>query len=256
MVVETKLSTSVVPNGAAPGVFPYPAAVEEASDRETSPEDKPSSPHSQSQKQLDVLLDFQRMRNGLVKASDAFRLLMPNYGLTPAFLAAGDLLYTAASNRVAARHTALTAAIGATERQMVAEQQARASYIGFRRIGRTAIHLASGRKSLLLDEKLPQAKESFVEVAERVLTAAQQEPYATQLAAATFDSERVTEALAALDRLTVCIDERKVAAKAAKEATEARNAAIEELRVYIQQLRANVSTLLRLNPSLHAPVGF
>jgi hypothetical protein len=250
MVVETKLSTSVVPNGAAAGVFPYPAAVEEASDRETSPEDKPSSPHSQSQKQLDVLLDFQRMRNGLVKASDAFRLLMPNYGLTPAFLAAGDLLYTAASNRVAARHTALTAAIAATE------QQARASYIGFRRIGRTAIHLASGRKSLLLDEKLPQAKESFVEVAERVLTAAQQEPYATQLAAATFDSERVTEALAALDRLTVCIDERKVAAKAAKEATEARNAAIEELRVYIQQLRANVSTLLRLNPSLHAPVGF
>jgi hypothetical protein len=250
MVAETELFTKIRVNGGAPAVFPAPAAVDEA------PGGEPHVQHHQSQAQVELLLHYRQMRDGLASADDPFRLAMPAYGLTPAFLAAGDLLYAAAADSMAARLAAMAAALEATEQQEAAERLARTSYAAFRRVARTIIRSAPGRLSLKLDENPPLAKEAFVQSAESALAVAQSEPYATLLASATFDAARVAETLSAIQRLAVFITARKVAAKSAKHATEARDGAMDELRVYVQQMRADVSALLRLNPHLRAPLGF
>ncbi len=225
---------------------------------ETAPEGEtdPIYPHHQSQAQLDMLHRYHQMCNGLDTASDAFRLMMPNYGLTPAFRIAGDSFYEVATGSIADRHRALAAAVEATERQTAAERLARTSYASFRRMARTVVKSGSGRIALGLDEEIPHALVSFTQSAANVLEIAAEEPHATQLANATIDADRLAETATAVQILATAIDQRQAAAAAAKSATEARDAAFANLRTHIYQMRVAVSTILRLYPHLSTPAGF
>ena len=89
-----------------------------------------------------------------------------------------------------------------------------------------------------------------------VLPIAATEPYATQLALATFDADRLAETTTAVQILATAIHQREAAAAAARRSTEARNAAFAELRTHIHQLRVAVYAMLRLNPHLFTPSGF
>lgn len=216
----------------------------------------PPEPHHQSLAQLELLRIYEEMRVGLDNAGDAFRVLMPTYGLTPEFFVAGDSLHDVASDSIDARRAALAAALEATAAQEAAYHLARTSYSAFRRVARPLVQTPAGRVALGLDEKPPHGMSAFAQSAEDALTAAQTEPYATLLGTATFGPDRVAETMAAIRVLGTTIVARKLAADAAMRATEARNAAFDNLRVYVNHLRVEVDTILRLYPHLHRPVGF
>ncbi len=216
----------------------------------------PPEPHHQSLAQLELLRTYEQMRVGLDNAGDAFRVLMPTYGLTPEFFIAGDSLHDVASDSIDGRRAALAAALEATAAQEAANHLARTSYSAFRRVARPLVQTPAGRVALGLDEKPPHGMSAFAQSAEDALTAAQTEPYATLLGTATFGPDRVAETMAAIRVLGNAIVTRQLAADAATRATEARNAAFDNLRVYVNHLRVEVDTILRLHPYLHRPVGF
>lgn len=240
---------------AAPTSQPQPQGQTEP-EGETPPETAPIYPHRMSQALSDMLVKYQQMRNGIDTADDAFRLLMPNYGLTPAFFIAGDSLYEVADGSITTRLLAVSAALEATERQAAAERLARTSYATFRRMARTVIKAGSARVALALDEAIPFSVAGFAHSAGTVLPIATTEPYATQLALATFDADRLAETTTAVQILATAIHQRQAAAAAARRATEARDAAFADLRTHIHQLRVAVYAMLRLNPHLSTPAGF
>ena len=217
---------------------------------------EPPEPHYQSQEQLELLRLYEEMRTGLANAGDAFRLLMPNYGLTPEFLISGESLYEVAGDSIPARRAALVAAMEATMQQDAAKRLARTTYSAFRRVARTVIKTGPGRVALGLNEATPRHMAAFAQTAEERLLMAQNEPYLTLLAIGTFGADRITEALTAVRLLATSIAARQVAADAAKQATVARDAAFANLKVFMNQMRVNVDTIVRLNPHLARPVGF
>lgn len=228
----------------------------ETGEGETPETPEPPEPHYQALEQLEVLRLFEEMRTGLANASDAFRLLMPNYGLTTEFLISGDSLYEVASDSIPARRVALVAAMEATMQQDAAKHLARTTYSAFRRVARTVIKTAPGRVALGLTEETPRNNAAFAQMAEERLMMAQNEPYLTLLTIGTFGADRITEALTAVRLLSTLIAARQVAADAAKQATVARDTAFAELKVFMNQMRVNVDTIVRLNPHLARPVGF
>ena len=102
----------------------------------------------------------------------------------------------------------------------------------------------------------PDSVADFAHSAAVVLPIAATEPYATQLALATFDADRLVETTTAVQILATAINQREAAAAAARRSTEARDAAFAELRTHIHQLRVAVYAMLRLNPHLFTPSGF
>ncbi len=260
-VSKTPPTAGAAPASTTPTVDAPPASQpqpqgETAPEGETPPATEPTHPHRQSQALRDMLVKYQQMRNGIDTADDAFRLLMPNYGLTSAFFIAGDSYYEVAGGSITTRLLAVAAAIEATERQEAAERLARTSYTTFRRMARTVIKAGSARVALGLDEAIPYSVADFAHSAATVLPIAATEPYATQLALATFDADRLAETTTAVQILATAIDQRQAAATAAKRATEARDAAFANLRTHIYQLRVAVGAMLRLNPHLSTPTGF
>lgn len=240
---------------AGPTTGVQPSGQTEPEGEEPEPPEPPE-PHHQSLEQLELLRIYEEMRAGLLNAGDAFRLLMPTYGLTPEFFVAGDSLHEVASDSIDARRAALAATLEATAAQKAAYHLARTSYSAFRRVARPLVQAPAGRVALGLDEKPPHGMAAFAQSAEDALTAAQTEPYATLLGTATFGPDRVAETMAAIRVLKTAIINRKLAADAATQATEARNAAFANLRIYISHLRVEVDTILRLHPHLHRPIGF
>ncbi len=233
-----------------------PAPSGEATKDEAAPVRVPRAHHYQAVEQLNLLLRYQEMRTGLASADDAFHALMPAYGLTPAFLAAGEALYAAADDAIAQRHVATVAAIEATAVQSAAYRLARAEYMGFRKMGRTVVTDAPGRVALFLDEAVSNRMDVFAQAAESALVAAQEEPYAALLAAVTFGPERIAAILAMVRALAAAIAARQIAANRATIATKQRNGAVDELRVFVQRLAVEVDTMVRANPHLRAPTGF
>lgn len=255
-VAEAAPAAITAPTADAPPASQSQPQGETAPEGETPPETEPIYPHRMSQALRDMLVKYQQMRNGIDTADDTFRLLMPNYGLTPAFFIAGDSLYEVADGSIATRLLAVAAALEATERQAAAERLARTSYVTFRRMARTVIKAGSARVALALDEAIPFSVADFAHSAATVLPIAATEPYATQLALATFDADRLAETTTAVQILATAIDQRQAAAAAARRATEARDAAFADLRTHIHQLRVAVYAMLRLNPHLSVPAGF
>ena len=90
-----------------------------------------------------------------------------------------------------ARHTA-TAVLTATEARVRAELQVRASYTAFRQVCRTLFRNPTARMALKLDEAIPGDQAGLRRQVERALATAEEEPYATQLAAATYAAKRIS----------------------------------------------------------------
>jgi len=253
-------------NGDAPApvetVTPQPADASASAPSGSATKDgaapvrKPRAHHRQAVEQLDLLLRYQEMRTGLAGAGDAFHALMPAHGLTPAFLAAGDALHTAAKDAIVRRHRATSAAVEATGAQSAAFHLARTEYMSFRKVGRTVVTETSGRVALLLDEAVPNRMEVFAQVAESALVTAQQEPYASLLASVTLGPERIADMLAAVRALAAAMVARQIAAHRVTIATKTRNAAVDELRVFIYRLAVEVDTIVRAFPHLRTPTGF
>jgi len=210
----------------------------------------------QSQWQLVQLNAVARMLSGLATADEAFQAAMVNAGLLESYLAACSVKYMTAEQAIAARHQAMVNALTATEALAAANLQARAAFSAFRQVARTVVTSHSGRAALKLDEAIPDQRALFMRMAEGALTAAQGEPYATQLGAATFGPTRVAATLAMLDTLAAAQAAQATAQHHAKMATLTRNAAVRELATAARQIKVEVRTLLRRHPHLQAPVGF
>jgi len=212
--------------------------------------------HRQLQKQLRLLDEVAQMLHGLATADEAFQAAMAGAGLSEEYLAACSARYAAAEQGVATRHQAMADALAATEALAAADFQARAAYSAFRQVARTVVRSHSGRAALKLDERTPEHRMLFLHTAEATLTAAQGEPYATLLGAATFEPTRVAATLAMLDALAAAQAAQATAQHHARMATLARDAAMSDLTTMARQIKVEVRTLLRRHPHLHAPVGF
>jgi hypothetical protein len=225
---------------------------------ETEAPDEAIAPerHRQSQKQLAQLAAVAQMLNGLATADAAFQSAMADSGLLEGYLAECHAKYAAAEAGIAARHQAVVEAFAATEALAAADLRARAAFSAFRQVARTVVTSHSGRTALKLDERITPQRVRFVQVAEAVLTAAQDEPYATLLGAATFGPARIAATLATLDALAQAQAAQVAAQHRAQTATLVRDAAMHELALAARQIKVEVRTLLRCHPGLRAPVGF
>jgi hypothetical protein len=248
-------ATVVVTNGAAP-VEPVGLAAARSEPAALAASPAPQERHRQSQKQLAMLDAVEKMLTGLANADAPFQAAMVKAGLIEGYLAECRARYAAAEEAIEVRHVAMIEALAATEQMQAAEFQARAAYSAFRQIARTVVTSSSGRAALKLDERTPVHREVFLRTAEAALTAAQGEPYATLLSAATFDAERVAETLATLEPLMATATAQEIAHHRAKQATAERDAAMRELATVTRQIKVEVKTLVRRNPALTLPVGF
>ncbi|HAJ34577.1 MAG TPA: hypothetical protein DCL15_02620 [Chloroflexi bacterium] len=255
MLAETEYAVPLVTNGAGPVVLPVRAAASAPLAAPEPPEPEAPIHHHQSQAQLALLRRARELLSGLAGADDAFRQLMPAYGLTPAFLAEGASRCDAADEAIAARRLAMVAALEATERQAEAQRAARTAYGAFRRVARTVVRSAPGKMALGLDEAPPTNLADFVQSATAMLAVAQGEPYASVLTAATFGPARVTETQATLQALAAVMTAQRSAQTAAKRATEDRDAAVATVRTFVQQATVEIETMLRQHPELRAPAG-
>jgi hypothetical protein len=228
---------------------------DEAPPEPESPTPESPTPHHKSQAQLALLRRARTLRAELEGADEAFRLLMPNYGLTTAFLAEGMARCDAADAAIAVRRLAMVAALEATEHQTEAHRRARAIYSAFRRVARIVVSGAPGQVALGLDEAPPAGIGDFVQSAGAALNVAQSEPYASLLTAATFGPERVEEAQASLQTLAAAITAQRAAQAETKRATDRRDAAIEAVRLFVNQLTVEIDAMVRQHPQLRAPAA-
>ncbi len=259
MLAETEYAATVAPvatNGARAVVSPAHAAPRAAPAADAAPPEPESpTPHHQSQAQLALLRRARALQAGLEGADEAFRLLMPNYGLTAAFLAEGVSRCDAADAAIAARRLTTVAAMEATERQTEAHHRARAIYSAFRRVARTVVSGAPGQIALGLDEAPPAGIADFVQSAGAALSVAQSEPYTSLLAAATFGPERVDEAQASLQTLAAAMTAQRAAQAEARRATDRRDIAVEAVRLFVHQVTVEIDAMVRQHPQLRAPAA-
>ncbi|MCB0055256.1 MAG: hypothetical protein KDE24_37525, partial [Caldilinea sp.] len=224
-----------------------------------SGETPPTTPHvrhRQSQEQLERLETLRLMLSGIAGADAVFRTAMADAGLLAGYLTDAETKLANAEVAVDARHTATAAALTATEARIRAELQVRASYTAFRQVCRTLFPNAAARMALKLDEAIPGDQAGLRRQIETALATADEEPYATQLAAATYGSERIVALRALLGALDTLIGAQAAAQHAAKQATIVRDAAVRDVLLVSRQIRAEVTALLRRYPHLTAPMGF
>ena len=234
---------------------PSPSATEEP----TAPPPRAEEPtvvHRQSQKQLAVLEEMTLVLEGLADVDDAFRALMAAHGLTPARLAAALVLTQSAYAAVGVRRQADSAVALTAARQRAAWHHSRTAVVAFRQVARTIIQDEAGRIALAIDERLPYAHVAFATTVTEGLDGAEIEPYATLLAGAGYDAERIAELRALLAAFTLLATQHRAAQKAAERATAARDAAVNEVRVALRQIKAEVVALLRRYPHLSTPTSF
>jgi hypothetical protein len=212
--------------------------------------------HRQWQRQLDKLTAMRVMLDGLDGVDEAFRTAMTAAGLGPDFLADAATKLIKAEQAVDARHEAQARAMAQTEVLAEDDYQARAAYSAFRQVARLVVTNGAGRMALKLDERVPQGLAGFRHHAETALSAAEEEPYASQLAAATFGPERIAALRGMLAGLLEAADAQAEAQHAARHATAVRDVMVRDALLAGRQIRVEVSVLLRRYRHLSAPQGF
>lgn len=232
-----------------------PMAEGETTTTEPPPKPEPPVHHRQSQVQVALLEDHALLLEGLEGADDAFKVAMVEYALTPERFAANAALNVSANDAIGARLQAVAVAVGLTADQNAAFIQVRSAHSGFRQIARTAIRDEAGRIALGLDERMSGSMTTYANSAKQALTAALAEPYATLLAIAGYDAERITSIITLIDAFNLIAAQHRAAQEAAERATIVRDAAVAEVRVAYHQLKVEVRTILRRYPHLRPPVG-
>ncbi len=229
---------------------------ETTGDSGEEPGTTPHVRHRQSQQQIERLEALRLMLSGIAGADEVFRTVMADAGLLATYLTDAETKLTNAEVAVDARHTATAAALTATEARVRAELQVRASYTAFRQVCRTLFPNAAARMALKLDEAIPHDQAGLRRQVETALATAEGEPYAAQLAAATYGADRIVALRALLGALDTLVGAQAAAQHAAKQATTVRNAAVRDVILVSRQIQAEVNALLRRYPHLTAPVGF
>lgn len=232
-----------------------PMAEGETTTTEPPPKPEPPVHHRQSQSQVTLLEDHALLLEGLEGADDAFKVAMVEYALTPERLAANAALNATAYDTIGARLQAVAVAVGLTANQNAAFLQVRSAHGGFRLIARTAIRDEAGRIALGLDERMSGSMTTYAKSAKQALLAAQAEPYATLLAIAGYDAERITSIITLIEAFNLIAAQHRAAQEAAERATIVRDAAVAEVRVAYHQLKVEVRTILRRYPHLRPPTG-
>ncbi|MCO5211255.1 MAG: hypothetical protein M9936_16300 [Caldilinea sp.] len=211
--------------------------------------------HSQNYKQL-LLIEVQALIDGASSAPDPLPALLESYGIDDAYLAACRAACAALDGAIADRRQAMADKVAAVARQALADATARRIYAGLRKVARTVLRTSPEQIALGLDEEASGDTALFLAGARHAVAAAQQEPYASRLAAATWNAERLALAGATLDALAAAMLARQEAEQVAIEATRARNAAAVKVRRCARQLRVAIELLLGQHPELSRPVWF
>lgn len=241
-------------SGPAAAVKPSPSAQGEAPGKARPA--KAVVYHNQNYKQQQLLIDVQALIDGASSAPDPLHALLESFGIDGAYLAACRAACVALDGAIAVRRQAMADKVEAVARQARADASARVIYAGLRKVARTVLRTRPEQIALGLDEEASGDTALFLAGARHAVAAAQQEPYASRLAAATWHAERLALAGATLDALAAAMLARQEAEQAAIEATRARNAAAVNVRRRARQLRVVIELLLRQHPELSRPVWF
>ena len=232
-----------------------PMAEGETTTTEPPPKPEPPVHHRQSQSQVALLEDHALLLEGIEGADDAFKAAMVEYALTAERLAANAALNDNANEAIGARLQAIAVAVGLTAQQNAAFLQVRSAHSGFRQIARTTVRDEAGRIALGLDEPMSGSMTTYANSAKQVLLAALAEPYATLLAIAGYDADRITSIITLIEAFNLIAAQHRAAQEAAERATIVRDAAVAEVRVAYHQLKVEVRTILRRYPHLRPPTG-
>ena len=235
-------------------VEPAPPAQGDAPGKETPA--KAVVYHSQNFKQQQLLIDVQALIDGASSAPEPLHALLDSYGIDGAYLATCRAACAALDGAIAARRQAMADKVAAVARQAQADATARRIYAGLRKVARTVLRTRPQQIALGLDEEASGDTALFLAGARHAVAAAQQEPYASRLAAATWNAERLALAGATLDALAAAMLARQEAEQVAIKATRARNAAAVKVRRRARQLRVAIELLLGQHPELSRPVWF
>ncbi len=254
--------TGVVPHPGSPADPLAAAAFEEVSPAallEPPAEGEETQPHrtpsEQSIEMRDLLITFRQQLAALDAATEPLATYLEEVGITAEYRTTCTSLCTVLEERLAARRQAMADEDVAIYELENARHLAEAAYSTFRQSARRAVP-SSSHAALGLTEKMPDAIGHLISTVHEILTAAQREPYASYLAAATFSSARVESVAARFDELNSRYALRGQAHQAALAATRARNEAAHTLHAAARQLEIEVHGILRLHPELNRPAGF
>lgn len=247
------------PAAAAPVAGEVKPSAQEAPPDETTGETTPATPvvrHSHNVAQQRLLIELQALVQGVEGAGEPLHSLLEAQGINSAYLVACRSIGEALDEAIAVRRQAMADQNLAVQQQAQAGDYARSTYAALRKVARTVLPNTSAHIALGLNEHAPRDLDLFLATARDAVTAAKQEPYASQLAGTTLGSDRLEAMEGALAALTTLIQMRQDADQAAVDATRARNATASEVRRYVRQLRVEIDLILRQHPEITAPVWF
>lgn len=212
--------------------------------------------HRQRVDYYEYVVELRQLLTGLQAANGALALRLEAHRVTAALLAECLAQLELTEQTIEVRQQAIAAEEAAVIAQNQAYESARSSLAAFRVVARTALTESAAQTMLRLNEAMPNGIDLFVDMAQRTLTIAQQEPYATLLAATTLPAERAAALHAQVERLATAVTARKVAHRTARDACKARDAAVRTLRHTVRPLKVEVALILKQHPEIGRPVGF
>ena len=257
-VTGTPDRTAEAPAPAPAATTPAPVATEE--EPPPPPETEPILPGTQRMEFRILLTKSRAIIGGLEAPNAPLAALLAELNIGPERLAACTSLCDAVEAALAARQEAMSNEKTAVKNMRDARHLLDVAYATFRQVARTVYpdseRDAGARRALGLDMPVVDSTPVFANLAREALTAAQREPYATQLAAANFDADRIEEMLALVTVLEMLIQARQLAHRAALDATIMRDATVAELRRAMRQLKLDVQSILRVHPEINPPANF
>ena len=239
--------------------MPGPAATEEP----PPPEEpvKPPIKHSrQSEKIRRYLAATDDRLTGLEMVGEPMSSLLVAHRITAQRLAGLRSLYANSQAAVNGRDDAMLAEAQTVIDMQRALRQMTVAFGAFRHVGRILfpdpVADRTAQLAFYLDDGIPESINLLIDRAHSVLAAARQEPQASRLAPAGYDSERLDEIEALVDALDLLYKARRQARQVAIDMTVVRNETVAELRTAMHQLRVEVAAILRAHPEVNAPADF
>ena len=224
------------------------------------PETEPITPFPQRIDHRILLTTSRSIIGGLAAPNAPLAALLAELKIGPERLGDCTSLCDAVEAALAARQEAMSNEKTAVKNMRDARHLLDVAYATFRQVARTiypdSVRDAGARRALGLDMPIVDSTPVFANLAREALTAAQREPYATQLAAANFDADRIEETLALVTALEMLIQARQLAHRAALDATIARDTTVAELHRAMRQLKLDVRSILRVHPEINPPANF
>ena len=252
-----------VPAPATAAVVPAPVPGPAATEEPPPPEEpvKPPITHSrQSEKMRRFLAATDDRLTGVEMVGEPLSSLLVAHRITPQCLAGLRGLYAGAQAAMNGRDDAILAEAQTIIDMQRALRQMTVVFGAFRHVGRILfpdpVTDRTAQLAFYLDDGIPESINLMIDRAHSVLAAARQEPQASRLAPAGYDSERLDEIEALVDALDLLYKARRQARQVAIDMTAVRNATVAELRTAMHQLRVEVAAILRAHPEVNAPADF